>query len=126
MSHPLLDQELVSFCESWLSSWTGNRPDLLLSFYHPDAFYRDPARPEGLKGHLQMLPYFQKLLAANPDWTWRAVEIFPTLKGFVLKWEAKIPRGGALVTEQGLDIVEMGEGKILRNEVFFDPSRLKG
>jgi SnoaL-like domain len=118
-------EDFASFCESWLGSWTGNKPERLLSFYGETAFYRDPAKPKGLKGHGELLPYFQKLLALNPDWVWRAVEIIPNPKGFVLKWEAKIPQGETVLMEHGLDIVEMKDGKITRNEVFFDPSRLK-
>jgi len=118
--------ELIVFCDSWLSAWTGNQPERLLSFYDEKAFYRDPGRPKGLRGHEELKAYFQKLLAANPDWRWRAIEMIPTPKGFVLKWEATIPRGETVLSEQGLDIVEVREGKIVRNEVFFDSSRLKG
>ncbi len=112
------------FCDEWLAAWTGNRPDYLLTFYAKDAFYRDPARPQGLKGHDELLPYFKKLLAVNPDWTWKSLEIFPTAGGFTLKWEAKIPTKNGMITETGLDIVEMKNGNIFRNEVYFDTRQL--
>lgn len=115
----------TSFCASWLASWTGNQSEKLLSFYHEDAFYRDPAKPDGLWGHQQLRPYFEKLLARNPDWVWKTLQIFPTEKGFALKWEAKIPVVGETVTETGMDIVEIKDQKIIRNEVYFDTSRLK-
>ena len=108
------------FCEQWLNAWTGNMPELLLSFYCDNAFYSDPANKQGLNGHAELLPYFKKLLKYNPDWKWRAVEIIETAKGFTLKWEANIPVGGSLVEELGLDIVELIDGKIRRNEVYFD------
>ena len=108
------------FCEQWLNAWTGNRPELLLSFYSEDAFYSDPANKQGLRGHAELIPYFKKLLKYNPDWKWKAVEIIETAKGFTLKWEASIPVAGALVKELGLDIVELSNGKISRNEVYFD------
>jgi hypothetical protein len=38
----------------------------------------DPARPQGLRGHGQLCPYFETLLARYPSWSWKAVEIFPT------------------------------------------------
>jgi hypothetical protein len=116
--------ELNRFCHEWLAAWTGNRPDLLLSFYAEDAFYSDPARPR-LKGHGALLPYFQKLLFKNPDWIWKALEVIPTEKGFTLKWEASIPLKEKIVRRVGLDIVECKKGKITRNEVYFDPSPLK-
>ncbi len=108
------------FCNDWLNSWTGNKPEDLLKFYTPDAFYSDPANPEGLKGHDAMRPYFSKLLAKNPEWKWTATEIFAIEKGFTLKWQANIPVNGRELILQGLDIVEMQGGQISRNEVYFD------
>lgn len=119
------DDSLVSFCNSWLAAWTGNQPERLLSFYTEDAFYRDPAKPNGLKGHAELRAYFVKLLAKNPNWVWKAIEIIPTGKGFTLKWEGTIPVGDQVVVETGLDLVELRAGKISRNEVYFDPTRLK-
>ncbi len=110
----------TEFCEQWLNAWTGNMPELLLSFYSDDSFYSDPANKQGLCGHGELLPYFKKLLKYNPDWKWKAVEIIETAKGFTLKWEANIPVGAALVKVLGLDIVELSNGKISRNEVYFD------
>lgn len=117
--------ELESFCDIWLETWSGNRPDQLMEYYSDDAFYRDPARPEGLRGHEAMLKYFQKLLVKNPDWTWRRQELLPTEHGFVLKWEAQIPHRGVQLRVEGLDIVELENQKIRRNEVYFDPSPLR-
>ena len=118
------EKEALDFCTGWLSAWTGNRPERLIGFYAEDALYLDPAKPGGLKGRERILAYFQKLLAANPDWTWEAVEVFPMERGFTLKWKAVIPTGSATVTEHGMDIVEVASGKIVRNEVYFNLSSL--
>lgn len=114
----------LTFCDAWLDSWSGNRPEHLLSYYSEEAYYRDPARPDGLRGKEDLSNYFQKLLARNPEWRWRRQELIPTEKGFVLKWEAQIPHRGTLLRLEGLDIVELDGEKIRRNEVFFDPSPL--
>src|SRR5690348_12196692 len=98
---------LQSLCNEWLPSWTGNNPDKLISFYSVDAFYRDPVMTKGLKGVDQILPYFKKLLAKNPNWIWTAQEIIPTEKGFTLKWLAKFPIPSGFHEEEGLDIVEL-------------------
>lgn len=116
---------LRALLDDWLATWTGNRPDALLRFYALDAYYQDPARPGGLRGHAEIAPYFGKLLAANPDWVWRAVEVLPTAGGCCLKWEARVPRGAASVGLTGLDIVEIRAGRIARNEVYFDPAPLR-
>lgn len=111
------------FCKEWLDTWTGNRPQELLKFYHPDAFYADPSKRQGLKGHAQLLPYFQKLLSLNPSWKWEMMELFLTDKGFTLKWKAVIPVGNSYLEEIGLDIVEIENGLISRNEVYFDRTK---
>ncbi|HWB62846.1 MAG TPA: hypothetical protein VG603_04990, partial [Chitinophagales bacterium] len=54
------------------------------------------------------------------NWRWETIEIMPTQKGFTLKWRAIIPVGEDVVVEHGLDIVELRDGKISRNEVYFD------
>ena len=114
------------FCERWLSAWTGGKDSVekLLSFYARDAFYLDPARPEGIKGKSELNLYFNKLLSNNPNWSWKADEIIPTEHGFVLKWVAIIPNKDRTLIVKGLDIVEVKEDLITRNEVYFDRSFL--
>ena len=116
--------EILNFCSKWLPAWHGNRPSDLIAFYSDDALYIDPANKAGLKGRDQIFRYFKKLLAANPDWTWETIEVFATDLGFVAKWKAIIPVGSEVITECGMDIVEMQRGKIKRNEVYFDRSNL--
>jgi len=117
-------QEILDFSGRWLPAWEGNRPDNLIEFYSDDASYIDPANKEGLAGRDQIFPYFKKLLAANPSWKWAPIEVFPTHLGLVAKWKATIPVGREVITEYGMDIVEIEQGKITRNEVYFDRSNL--
>ena len=117
-------RDLEEFCRRWLSAWTGNQPEELLQFYSADAYYRDPARPDGSRGEKALCEYFTKLLKKNPDWVWTAREVIPTAKGFVLKWIATIPVQSCSATIEGLDILELSEDKITRNEVYFDRSAL--
>ena len=112
------------FISTWLKAWTGNKPDALLDFYAEDAFYADPARPGGLRGKEELRGYFTRLLARNPDWVWTAEEIIPSEKGCTLKWKAQIPVKGETVILYGLDIVEIENDRITRNEVFFDRTGL--
>lgn len=111
------------FCKNWLDAWTGNKPEELLKFYHSQAFYSDSSKRSGLHGHAELLPYFTRLLSLNPNWKWEAVEIHSTAKGFTLKWKAVIPVGDTCIEETGLDIVEIQDQLITRNEVYFDRIR---
>lgn len=112
--------DYTQFIKTWLDAWTGNKPSALLEFYSDNAFYLDPAKPAGLTGKAELSKYFEKLLSKNPDWKWEAVEIFPTEKGFSLKWKASIPIKETSLILYGLDIVELTNNLISRNEVYFD------
>ncbi len=52
------------------------------------------------------------------------IEGFPTIRGFVAKWKATIPVGPKVIVEYGMDIVEVENGKVKRNEVYFNTSYL--
>ncbi len=47
--HGLNADDARAFAEKWLPAWTGNRPELLASFYTLDAVYSDPAIPKGVR-----------------------------------------------------------------------------
>jgi len=115
----------LEFCIKWLKTWTGNTPEKLIEFYSKNCYYQDPANPEGLKGKNELYRYFEKLLAANPNWKWELEEFYETEKGFILKWKANIPIYNDNLVEFGMDIVEINDDqKIIRNEVYFDRSKL--
>lgn len=118
-------EEALEFCARWLPLWTGNRPEELAALYDDDLYYRDPGRPRGIRGKPEFLAYLRKLLARYPDWRWEAVETFPLEGGFVLRWRAEIPAGERVVEEEGLDLVFVRDGRIVRNEVYFDRSGLR-
>jgi steroid delta-isomerase-like uncharacterized protein len=117
-------EQAKEFCERWLPAWTGNRSDLLISFYADDAFYSDPYIPQGLKGKEKLLAYLRKFISVFPNWKYEYVEIFSTTNGFTLKWKVSLPVNNETVVDYGLDIVEISDGKIRRNEVYFDTARL--
>jgi hypothetical protein len=117
-------EELTEFCTEWLAAWTGNDPDTLLSYYDDNALYSDPAHRDGLRGKKEIHRYFVKLLDVYRDWRWKPIEVFPISSGAIVKWECEIRVQHEIIHEIGLDIVEISNNKITRNEVFFDRTRL--
>lgn len=113
-----------AFAESWLPAWSGNRPDLLASFYTEDAVYSDPAIPDGVRGHPALLAYFSRLLARNPDWVWTHRGSIPIRDGFLNFWHASIPVGPRTIEAEGVCSVQLRAGLIYANRVFFDRSEL--
>ena len=117
--------EAKQFAEKWLPAWSGNNPELLAGFYSDDAFYLDPGIPDGVKGKNNLLAYFRKLLSVNPHWIWTQIEGIPMEGGFLNKWRAQIPVGPVTLEIVGVCFVQLDDaGKIRRNEVYFDRSRL--
>ena len=55
-------RDALSLCRRWLPLWTGNQPERLLEVYSEDVFYRDPAKPDGIRGKASLLAYLHKLL----------------------------------------------------------------
>lgn len=117
--------EAREFAARWLPAWTGNQPEKLASFYSDDCFYLDPAIPNGVNGKEQLIRYFAKLLAQNPNWIWTQIEPIPLEEGFLNKWLAEIPVGEKIIACVGVCFVQFDDqGKIKRNEVYFDRTEL--
>jgi len=118
-------EQARAFASRWLPAWTGNEPEKLAQFYSDDVFYLDPLIPGGVKGKEQFIMYLRRLLAQNPRWVWTQIEPIPMEGGFLNKWLAKIPVGEEILEIVGVCFVQFDEnGKIRRNEVYFDRSQL--
>lgn len=117
-------EEARAFADKWLPAWTGNQPERLASFYTADAFYSDPAIPKGVQGRSAVLAYFTKLLSINPAWVWHQRGSIPIRDGFLNQWSASIPVRDRTLEAAGVCTVQLREGRIYSNQVFFDRSEL--
>ncbi len=109
------------FLKNWLAAWSGNRPEVLLAFYHPEIFYSDPAHPEGIQGKGTLRAYLTKLLERYPHWNWELLSTHSSPGGIVfVEWKARMDDKEV----KGLDLVQVKDGLIIRNQVYFDPHAL--
>ena len=122
--HGLAADEARAFAEKWLPAWSGNRPKLLAWFYTSDAVYSDPAIPAGVKGQETILAYFTVLLARNPEWVWVQRGSIPMQDGFLNQWHASIPARNRILEVDGVCTVQLRDGLIYANHVYFDRSEL--
>ncbi|PWE17501.1 hypothetical protein DDZ18_07460 [Marinicauda salina] len=116
--------EAARFCADWLPAWTGGDADRLTAFYTDDAFYSDPAVPGGVEGRDALHRYFSKLLSAYPDWVWTHRRSLPVPDGFLNYWSATLSADPSAPRWEGVCVVRLREGRIFRNEVFFDRTEL--
>lgn len=118
-------EEARAFTDQWLPAWSGNNPERLLAFYADDAFFLDPGRPAGIRGKEQLTTYFTKVLGHNPTWVWTQVEPMPLEGGFMNRLHARIPIGDKTIECSALCFLLFNEqGKICRNEIYFDRTDL--
>lgn len=112
-----------SFIESWLAAWSGSA-EKLVNYYHPNAVYSDPSLAEPLNGIDKLSGYFSALLRKFEGWKWELIELFDQSSIITIKWKATFLINGEKVITYGMDIVELSGGKIIRNEVYFDRTKL--
>ncbi|HKI86481.1 MAG TPA: hypothetical protein VKA53_07030, partial [Thermoanaerobaculia bacterium] len=68
--------------------------------------------------------YFAKLLGHNPEWVWTHRGSIPMQDGFLNRWHASIPVADQTVEAQGVCTVQLRDGLIYANHVYFDRSDL--
>ena len=78
------------------------------------------------RGREAMLAYFTKLLGRYPTWVWTQRDAVPMESGFVNLWHASIPTGTQTIEVEGVCLVflDPANGRIARNEVYFDRTKL--
>jgi steroid delta-isomerase-like uncharacterized protein len=117
----MTDEKVLEFCKSWLKAWGSDDTEKLLSFYHENAFYQDPVVPNGIQGRPQLEKYISKAFGRYKGWSWEFEKCFPTEGGVFVKYTATVPLKDRTYKFQGVDLLEISDGKITRNEAYFDP-----
>ena len=110
--------DIEDFNRRWLQAWTDKDVPRLLSFYAPDAVYKDPQTAGGIAGHAALGAYLTGLFAALPPTTYTPEEIWPTHNGYCGRWYAVIGAKGEGGRLRGFDLVVLKDGKIALNEVY--------
>jgi hypothetical protein len=84
----------------------------------------DPSIPQGVQGKPALIRYLKGLLGNNPTWVWQHLSSIPLEGGFLNRWQASIPVGNRVVDCSGVCSVQVRDGLICRNEVYFDTFEL--
>lgn len=114
-----------TYFKEWMEAWNSNDPENLLSFYHDEIFYKTPIISQTIKGKDEFRTYLNVFFSETPTWRWKFIQYFKTKEDrYFVKWKATSKLNGKVVEEEGLDILEFVDQRIIVHEVYFDKSKI--
>jgi len=122
-------EEAMTLIETILTAWNSQDVDKVVSCYTADCVYRDPNTRGAVEGHEALRRYLTRLFER---WTmhWSLREYFPFTDGDggAFLWHAQLtPASGGKTAEiDGMDLAVVRDGRLSRNEVYFDRMVLFG
>lgn len=123
-----MDRETMhALAEEFLAAWNTQEVDRVLACYTTDLEYRDPNTRGAVRGPAAMRRYLSKLFGRwQMHWSLREAHLFDDGGGCAVLWRASFRRSAseAPIEIDGIDFVEVRNGRIARNEVCFDRAQL--
>jgi uncharacterized protein (TIGR02246 family) len=120
--------ELEAIARTAIEAWNTHDVDQVLACYTDDLVYLDPSTRGEVRGADAFRSYLTALFS---DWKmhWQVNGVFPLrdAAGAAATWTATLePRRGPgrPVRVNGMDLALVRDGRIARNEVYFDRSAL--
>jgi len=122
-------EEVRRLAEATLSAWNSQDVDGVVSRYTEDCVYLDPNTRGPVVGREAFRRYLGRLFQRwKMHWSLREFFLFEDGSGGAFLWHAQLtPASGGKTAEiDGMDLVMLREGKLSRNEVYFDRMALFG
>ena len=114
----MITMDIASFNADWLRAWTDKDVERLLTFYAPDAVYKDPQTAAGITGHDALRGYLTQLFASTPPMAYASETTWPIENGFCGRWYCAMGEKGEAGRLRGFDLVLMKGDRIAYNEVY--------
>jgi len=121
--------EAVRLSDAILSAWNEQDVETVLSCYTEDCVYLDPNTRGPVVGREALRRYLTKLFARwRMTWSRREVFLLADGDGTAFLWHAKLTpaAGGKTAEVDGMDLALVRDGRLSRNEVYFDRMALFG
>ena len=112
-----------SVAQRAIEAWNTHEVDRVLECYTDDLVYRDPNTRGEVRGAAAFGRYLGKMFALwEMHWHVDRVYPFSDAEGAAALWTAtlKFRNGGEPVPVAGMDLTLVRDGRLSRNEVFFD------
>ena len=121
--------EAVRLSDAILSAWNEQDVETVLSCYTEDCVYLDPNTRGPVVGREALRRYLTKLFARwRMTWSRREVFLLADGVGTAFLWHAQLTpaAGGKTAEVDGMDLALVRDGRLSRNEVYFDRMALFG
>jgi len=119
--------KMLALAEEFLGAWNTQDVERVVACYTADLEYRDPNTRGAVPGADAMRRYLSKLFANwQMHWSLREAHLLDGGRGCAVLWHATFrrPPADTVIEIDGMDLVEVRDGRISRNEVYFDRSPL--
>jgi ketosteroid isomerase-like protein len=121
--------EAIRLSEAILAAWNEQDVEKVVACYTEDCSYLDPNTRGPVVGREALRRYLTKLFGRwRMHWSRREAFLLSDGGGTAFLWHAELtPAGGGRTAEiDGMDLALVRDGKLYRNEVYFDRAALFG
>ena len=118
---------VVEHADRFLAAWNSQEIERVIACYSPDLVYRDPNTTSPVNGAQDMRRYLARLFDVwEMEWFLREAHPLAGIEGAAVLWRAELRHRGSgrSFTAEGMDLVLMGDGRIVRNDVYFDRTEI--
>jgi ketosteroid isomerase-like protein len=117
------NDEVLALSEKFLAAWNEQDVEKTVNCYTEDCLYLDPNTRGHVEGRDALRRYLTRLFEKwTMHWTLREFHSFGAEKGGAFLWHASLTpvAGGPTAEIDGMDFVQIEDGLLKRNEVYFD------
>ena len=121
--------EALRLSDAILSAWNEQDVEAVLSCYTEDCVYVDPNTRGPVVGREALRRYLSRLFQQwKMRWSRRELFLLADGSGTAFLWHAVLTpaAGGRTAEVDGMDLAIVSDGKLQRNEVYFDRMALFG
>jgi len=119
--------EMQVLAVRFLDAWNLQDVERVVDIYTDDVRYLDPNTRGAVEGADALRRYLRKLFARwTMHWSLREAFLFDDRDGCAILWRARLTPadGGGTVEIDGMDLAVVRNGRLARNEVYFDRAAL--
>ena len=116
--------EARRFVERYVAAWASREPGIMRPLWHPDGELHHPALSAPIPGSL-VAANNDNTKRAFPDFEWSLLDWAASGQVVFLHWRNRATIRGTRHEWTGVDRMELRDGRIVREDVYFDTIPLR-